>query len=143
MREVLPGQPNLLDLIEEAKQAAPAPTLYGSLARGLAARADEFQGWRAEHGGFDSLSRSHAWTVWPSCPHTPTGRCQPTVLAADLRCDCGRDRHGDKPCLCLGDLLFRGACRGCDLEGEPRADENPAAEKTRAITPGRAGGLCP
>jgi hypothetical protein len=30
MREVLPGQPNLLDLIEEAKLAAPAPTLYGS-----------------------------------------------------------------------------------------------------------------
>jgi hypothetical protein len=50
------------------------------------------------------------------------------VLTADLRCDCGRDRHRDKPCLCLGDLLFRGACRGCDWEGEPGADENPAAE---------------
>jgi Family of unknown function (DUF6349) len=126
MGEVLPGQPNL-HLIEQAKQAAPAPTLYDSPARGLAVRAGEFQAWRAEHGGFDSLSRSHAWTVWSSCPHTPTGRCQPTVLAADLRCAC--DRHGDQPpCLCFGDLLFRGACRGCDWEGEPRDEENAAAE---------------
>ena len=89
MSDVMAGQLDLLSLLEEAKLAAPAPTLYGSPVRGLAAaRHAEFERWRDEHGGFGSLGRSHAWTVWITCPDSPTARCQPTVLSADLRCDC-------------------------------------------------------
>ena len=124
MTEVLPGQLDLFAAIEEAKLGGPAPTLYGSPTRGLTARADEFAGWRAAHGSFGSTGRSHAWTVCLTCPDTPTERCQPTVLSADLRCDC--DRY--EQCSCLGDLMYRGACRRCDWEGEPHDRENAAAE---------------
>lgn len=124
MSDVLPGQLDLLAAIEDAELEAPAPTLYGSPTRGLAARAAEYDAWRAEHGSFGASARSHAWTVWITCPETCTDRCQPTVLSADLRCDC--DRSED--CCCLGDLMYRGACRGCDWEGEPRDRENAAAE---------------
>jgi hypothetical protein len=57
-------------------------------------------------------------------PDTPTTRCQPTVLSADLRCECERSVE----CCCLGELMYRGACRSCDWEGEPRDRENAAAE---------------
>lgn len=124
MTAMLDGQLDLFAAIEEAKLDAPAPTLYGSSARGLAARAAEFAAWRDTHGSFGSLGRSHAWTVCITCPDTPTTRCQPTVLSADLRCDC--DRYDE--CSCLGDLMYRGACRCCDWEGEPRDRENAAAE---------------
>lgn len=124
MPEVLPGQLDLFAAIEEAKLGAPAPTLYGSSARGLAARAAEFAAWRDAHGSFGSVGRSHAWTVCITCPDTPTERCQPTVLSADLRCDC--DRYDE--CSCMGKLMYRGACRHCDWEGEPHDEENAAAE---------------
>ena len=124
MTDVLPVQLDLFAAIEEAKVDAPAPTLYGSPARGLAARTAEFHAWRAAHGSFGSVGRSHAWTVQLTCPETATVRCQPTVLSADLRCDC--DRYDE--CCCVGDLLYRGACRHCDWEGQPYARENAAAE---------------
>jgi hypothetical protein len=125
--DIMAGQLDLLSLLEEAKLAAPSPTLYGSPVRGLAARHAEFQRWRDEHGGFGSLGRSHAWTVWITCPDSPTERCQPTVLSADLRCDC--DNQRDQPhCGCVGDLMYRAACRGCDWEGQPADRENAAAE---------------
>jgi hypothetical protein len=124
---VMTGQTDLFALLEETKLVTPAPSLYGSPARGLAARSREYQAWRAEHGGFGALGRSHAWTVWITCPDTPTGRCQPTVLSADLRCGC--DNRRDQPhCRCVGDLMYRGACRGCDWEGDPVVRENTAAE---------------
>ena len=124
MTEILPGRLDLFAAIEDAKLDAPAPTLYGSPARGLPVRAAEFAAWRQAHGSFGSSRRSHAWTVCLTCPDTPTQRCQPTVLSADLRCDCDRyDR-----CRCVGDLMYRGACRHCEWEGEPRAGENAAAE---------------
>jgi hypothetical protein len=118
MPTALAGQLDLLALVEDAKLSAPAPTLYGSAARGLAARAAEFTAWRDAHGSFGSFGR-HI-----TRPDTPTGRCQPTVLSADLRCDC--DRH--EGCCCVGELMYRGACRHCDWEGEPRERENTAAE---------------
>jgi hypothetical protein len=127
MADILTGQLDLLDAIDAAKLKAPAPTLYGSPARGLAARAAEYDAWRAEHGTFGASTRSHGWTVWITCPDTPHGRCQPTVVSADLRCDCDRRRDED-PCCCVGDLMYRGACRGCDWEGEPGDSENAAAE---------------
>jgi Family of unknown function (DUF6349) len=121
-------QLDLFTAIEEAKLEAPAPTLYGSPARGLAARAAEMTAWRNEYGGFGCLPRSHAWTVHISCPDTATERCQPTVLSADLRCDCDRFDDHCESCCCIGELRYRGACRGCDWEGDPRAEENRAAE---------------
>jgi hypothetical protein len=121
------GQTDLFTLIEETKLATPAPTLYGSPARGLPARRTEYQRWRAQHGGFGSLGRSHAWTVSISCPDSPAPRCQPTVLAADLRCDCD-NRCDHAHCSCVGELMYRGACRSCDWEGEPVDGENAAAE---------------
>jgi|ThiBio_1000_plan_1041568.scaffolds.fasta_scaffold00807_15 hypothetical protein len=124
MTEVLPGQLDLFAAIEEAKVDAPAPSIYGSSTRGLAARAAEYLAWREAHGSFGAYGRSHAWTVCLTCPDTPTARCQPTVLSADLRCDC--DRYEE--CSCVGDLMYRGACRHCDWEGEPRDRENAAAE---------------
>ena len=127
MNEMLPGQLDLLAVIEEAKLEAPMRTLYGSPARGLAARAAEFAAWRAAHGSLGSYGRSHAWTVCLTCPDTPTDRCQPTVLFADLRCNCGRYRDSYR-CTCVGDLMYRGACRQCDWEGDPRDRENAAAE---------------
>lgn len=117
------GQLDLFALLETAKLDGPAPTLFGSPARGLDARNTEMARWRDAHSNFASSRRSHAWTVNITCPDTATDRCQPTVLSADLRCDC---RRAD--CFCLGDLLYRGACRACDWEGDPRDGENPAAE---------------
>jgi hypothetical protein len=124
MIRVPPGQLDLFAELdaEPARPGPAAPTLYGSPARGLAARAAEAEAWRARHGTLDSIRCSHAWQVHITCPDTPTGRCQPTVLSADLRCDCLDD------CSCVGDLMYRGACRGCDWEGDPRDGENAAAE---------------
>ena len=118
------GQLDLFAAIEDAKIDAPAPTIYGSPTRGLAGRAAEFEAWREAHGSFGSIGRSHAWTVNITCPEAATQRCQPTVLSADLRCDCDRHDRGS----CVGELMYRGACRHCDWEGEPREDENSAAE---------------
>jgi hypothetical protein len=126
MTKVLPGQLDLLALLADAEASAEpeggATCLYGSTARGLPARTAEVEAWRARYGNLNPNRRSHAWRVHITCPDQPTGRCQPTVLTADLRCDC-LDQ-----CSCVGDLLYRGACRGCDWEGEPRDAENPAAE---------------
>jgi len=74
------------------------------------------------YGNANSNRNSHAWRVNITCPDTPTDRCQPTVLSADLRCDCLDE------CFCVGDLLYRGACRSCGWEGEPVDEENSAAE---------------
>lgn len=124
MNGALPGQLDLLAVIEQTKTEAAAPSLYGSPARGLPARAAEFAAWCEAHGSFGSFGRSHAWTVTLTCPDTSTERCQPTVLGADLRCDCDRDED----CCCVGDLMYRGACRHCNWEGQPHDGENPAAE---------------
>ena len=121
-------QLDIFGALEEVAQNRPPLCLYGSSARGLAARASEFEAWCTEHGHFGSLLRAHAWH-----PHaygalnTPTGRCQAAVLDVDLR------PHDSFPAECecteAGALLYRGACRGCDWESSrPRDDENVAAE---------------
>jgi hypothetical protein len=121
-------QLDLFAVIEAAKLDAPTMSIYGSPARGLAARAAEAAAWREQHGRFGYLGRSHAWTVQIMCPESPTERCQPTVLSADLRCDCDRFDRDREPCSCVGELMYRGACRGCDWEGQPHEAENAAAE---------------
>lgn len=124
MSKLAPGQLDLFTVIEQAKRDAPAPTLYGSPTRGVAARTAEFTTWCQTYGSFGSYIRSHAWTLGLTCPGSPTDRCQPTVLNADLRstCDCPTS------CCCVGDLMYRGACRHCAWEGPAHTRENAAAE---------------
>ena len=106
----------------------PAPLcLYGSPARGLAARQAEREASHARQGTGPAASPVHAWRVHPSCPDTPTDQCQTTILSADLR------RFGKTPVPPCGHdepLLYRACCRrpGCDWEGPERDNENTAAE---------------
>ncbi|WP_221936742.1 DUF6349 family protein [Skermania sp. ID1734] len=105
----------------EANEANGIPSLFGSPARGLVARQDEFEEWQRTYGSFASLCDSHAWVVEWTAPSAVTDTCQATVLHADLRCD-----H-DEPCYCVGDLVCRGACTGCAWEGGAvRASEDDA-----------------
>jgi hypothetical protein len=125
------SQLDLLDLIAEASREAPAPCLFGSPARGLPARAAEFEAWCEEYDHFGSLPRSHAWTRSITHPRNPTEQCRPSCLSADVRCNSTRhrwDRGEGVPCYCVGALVYRGACRGCDWEGDPRGRENEAVE---------------
>ncbi len=123
-----PGQLSLDDMMEQARLEAPAPCIYRSAARGLAARSAEFAAWEAGHGAFGSYSRSHAWHAMVSSALDGfLDRCETAILMADLR------PPRDKPvpaCGCDGPLMYRAACRrlGCDWEGPGRAAENPAAE---------------
>jgi hypothetical protein len=123
-------QLSLLDVIA-AEEAGDVPLcLYRSPARGLPAREAEFGAWRARYGNFGCVPNSHAWHL-PSCaPHKPTPRCQPTVLSADVR---RQDHWTPKPepgcgCWATDELMYRGACTGCDWEGAERCDANLAVE---------------
>lgn len=116
------GQLDLFELFELAADdrigATEVTSLYASSTRGLAARTAELDRWIATHRGCRPARSSHAWRVGLCEPDTITAQCQPTVLTCDLRCDC----H-DPECSCVGDLLYRGACRCCDWEGEPTDDQ--------------------
>jgi hypothetical protein len=107
----------------------PSPCLFSSPARGLAARLAEFENWKAQYGSFGCLSRAHAWCLpWQDGQSPPGGHCQPVALSADLRLDGG---PREVPCGCKerhDALLYRGACRACDWEGEPCGSENAAIE---------------
>lgn len=113
-----PGQLNLLELLADDRIAAGFHSLHASTTRGILAREDELSRWVATYGRFGSSRISHAWRVGICEPDTITERCQPTVLTCDLRCDCY-----DTECSCVGALLYRGACRCCDWEGEPTDDQ--------------------
>lgn len=107
------------------RRAAEAPAIYGSPTRGYLARPAEFRAWGAEHGSLDCLVRSPGWR--PEGGHhdsrPATEVCRPTILLADPRC-----RHHRRDRCLVGDLLARGAGRGCDREGPVRADRNTAVE---------------
>lgn len=68
---------DLLGLIAEAEHdellAVIPPTLFGSPARGLPARAAELSAWQSAYGNFGSHPRSHAWTL----AYTPTPASRP------------------------------------------------------------------
>lgn len=53
--------------------------------------------------------RVSEWRVSTCNPAGATEECQPTVLSKDMRC-----KHWDGPCQCVGNLMYRGGCRGCD-----------------------------
>jgi Family of unknown function (DUF6349) len=119
-------QLDIFGVLEEVALDRPPLCLYHSPARGLPARAAEFEAWRKEHGSFGSRIRSHAWIAVISDPASPAVRCQSAVLSCDIRDD-GDDLSCD--CTSIGLLLYRGACRGCTWEAlQPREDENAAAE---------------
>jgi hypothetical protein len=140
VRTVVRRQVDQLDLfaeLEEAQRVADgadarqrfdeAPAIFDPPARGLRARLDTFDAWVDQHGNFDCLARSHGW-------HTPgsegstaaTESCRPAVLTAQLRCHHDNNRH--HKCCCVGDLVSRAACTGCDWEGELHGDVAAAAE---------------
>lgn len=110
----------------KALAEAPVPNLYGSPTRGLAARMAEFDAWRDAYGDFGCIPISHAWHEGFSHSTTPTDRCAPSLLQAELRCLC--NTYAGNRCLCVGDLMYRGACRHCTWEGDPTDSENTASE---------------
>jgi len=121
---------NLLVVLEEIKREQPAPCIHHSPARGLFARAAEFEAWQEQHGGFGSYSRSHAWHPAIIAPTDPAGRCQPTLLSADIRIAHGLDVNRERACACeeTNRLMYKGACCGCEWEGTARDHENSAVE---------------
>jgi hypothetical protein len=129
MTAQLDGQIDLFEALELAKQDKPAPCLYASPARGLAARAAELEAWAAEYGTSSAAARAHAWTVYITCPDKPTDRCQVTVLSADT----ANPYRGDPPVGCTHEIgryeRYRGCCLhpACNWEGDPVGDESEAA----------------
>lgn len=104
---------------DQAAKAATAPSLFHSAARGLPARHAEFQAWRQEYGGFDSLARSHGWTPVIPPPQQRPDRCQPWIMAA----------HPPAGWTGGSELAYIAVCRRCDdWEGPVRGDENTAVE---------------
>lgn len=97
---------------------------------GFANRLAAFEAWKDTHGAFGCIPYSHGWHVQLALryPRTPTDRCRPTILVADLRCQCDNRWKDPNHCLCVGDLVYRGVCTGCDWEGPVRGDENSAVE---------------
>lgn len=106
--------------VDEASTAEGVRCLYTSGARGLAARASEFQEWTDRHGRFGCIARSHAWRPHNTDADRVTEQCRATVLVADLRCLC------PWTCFCVGLVIYRGACCGCRWEGVIRTDHEHA-----------------
>jgi len=109
------------------QRADPAPGPYDSPARGHRARQDAFEARIAEYGSFGSPARSRGRQAASTSPvaDTPTDRCQPTLLCADLGC---QHYSGGCGCGCVGELYYRGACPRCPYEGPVRDRENPAVD---------------
>jgi N12 class adenine-specific DNA methylase/superfamily I DNA/RNA helicase len=96
-----------------AQSGAPGSALAsGPQVQGYAAYMAELRA-RAS-GDTDVSDRLSRWGLAIAHASGQTPGCQPTVLTAHL---------GDSL-----DLRYRGACRGCDWEGEIRPRENPATE---------------
>lgn len=127
-------QLDLFDELDEAQRAADeagaqqrceeAPSILDTSVRGLRVRLATFDAWVAEYGRFDCFARSHGWhTPGYEGSTEPTEHCRPAVLTAELRC-----KHDSTQCHCVGDLMVRAACTGCDWEGTVREDLSEAAE---------------
>jgi hypothetical protein len=128
---LLSFDPGQLDLFAEAEAAEDqrridaAPTLFDTEQRGYFVRVAAAEQWAQDYGSFDCHRRSHAWHAAAIRSDTiqPTESCRPVVLTAALHCN-----HYDGDCLCVGDTVYRGACRYCTWEGPLHDGENPAAE---------------
>lgn len=114
-------------LFTAADSDGPVPKIYVGTGTGSRYRHWEFEEWCRQYGHMSSCRISHGWRVGMWNHVRERDYCMPIVMDADLRCDCDA-RYADDPCLCLGDLMHRGACTLCDWEGPPHNDENLAAE---------------
>lgn len=124
------GQLDMLALIPVDRPAAGSiPCLFRSPARGLRARGAEFLAWERKHRRA-AWAPSHAWGLASCCLGDPTDRCQATVMWADLSHYTSNADLLDCDCTtAVDDMLYRGACRGCDWEAPGYHDsENAAAE---------------
>ncbi len=112
----------------EERSRGGIPTLFAGPGRGLIARRAAAEQWAREWAAVVRIGAryvSRAWSTYD--PSTPTATCQAIVLSADLRCGLPEHDHGDD-CLCVGDLVYRGFCRGCDWEAhDVHGRENRAA----------------
>lgn len=109
--------------VAQAAAERAAQPIFASPAHSYASRVAAFAGWADQHGHFDCIRRSHGWHEEPAAADSPTDLCRPTTLVANLCCD-----HDGLNCSCVGDLIWRGACRRGDWEGPVRGDHNPAVE---------------
>ena len=127
MRDQAAGQLDLFaeyEAAEQQRRAAEAPSLFDASHQGYFTRIAALQQWKQDYGNFGCYQRSHAWHAELTAQaEQPTEACRPTILMADLRCD-----HFDGDCMCVGDLVYRGACLHCPWEGPVRDEANLAAE---------------
>jgi hypothetical protein len=122
---------DLLELAErderQARRNGPVPCLFATPARGFAARTAELAAHEAAYGP-RSGHQAHGWRSNHCHPEAPASECQPTVLQADLGCGGHEGTERGARCQCAGGLVHRGACLGCDWEGQVRGEENAATE---------------
>ena len=109
---------------EQQRRVVEAPTLFDTGQVGYFARLAALEQWKHDYGNFACFQRSHAWHAELTAKgEQPADVCRPTILVAELRCGCL-----EPDCLCVGDLVYRGACRHCTWEGDIRGCENAGAE---------------
>lgn len=126
-------QLDLLDMLAAdtrvyAERVHGVPSLFTLRRDSLADYDAAFTDWQHEWGSHDSYRQSHAWhpTIRDqfSGDLDPTPTCHAGMLLADLRCG----HH--TPCSCVGDLLYRGLCRGCGWHSPITDTENDAVLAT-------------
>lgn len=124
-----------LDMFAESEAAEKdalldsAPSLYALPPCGLHARCEMYRQWCDTYGSFGSRAyKPHAWVPCFTAPDGYTEVCRPSLLDAALRCACDSQPGSRRDCLCVGGLVYRGACLHCVWEGEIRASENEAVE---------------
>ncbi|MGC5027937.1 DUF6349 family protein [Tsukamurella sp. DT100] len=121
MKTAIDGQLDLFAMLAadetERKRAAGIPARhFGMAGRGLWARLEAYQSWMTEWTPVIELGAGlvvRAWGTSYGAAPVRTMECQPYVLGADLRC---ADRTHRDGCACVGHLIYRGFCTGCDWE---------------------------
>ena len=112
---------------DQTERAHGVPSLYARRYDTISGYTDAFARWQRDWGHFASYPHSHAWhpcLTLSADDLEATDTCQASLLLADLRCT-----HYDT-CFCVGDLLYRGFCRGCGWHSPPARDENIAVLAT-------------
>lgn len=112
---------------DQTERTHGVPSLYARRYDTISGYTDAFARWQREWGHFASYPHSHAWhpcLTLSADALDALDTCQATLLLADLRCT-----HYDT-CFCVGDLLYRGFCRGCGWHSPPARDENIAVLAT-------------
>lgn len=116
----------------DRKRAAGFPArLYGMSGRGLFTRIAAYDTWMTEWSPVIELGAGlvvRAWGCRGGSTPVPTAECQPFVLTADLRCNVPAHSARGSMCTCVGGLVYRGFCTGCDWEArDEHLSESQAA----------------